>query len=340
MRLGFNPNKDKEISKSEYFHQVIIPVYIPNQEGYFKDSFEILKLCLYSLWKTSHSKTYVTIVNNGSCEIIVDYLNVLYKENRIQELVHVSNIGYINAMLKGVAGQKFDLITTSDADVLFLNGWQEATYQLFQNFSRCGAVCPTPSSRSLRTFTSNIYWDFLFSKKIRFKEVVNQEALKKFGISIGNENFYNDIQLKKNLTISNNNQTAVIGAGHFVVTYRASIFDTLEKRYTEYIMGGGSDDLFDVPVVKKGFWRLSTADNYTYHMGNVLEVWMHDEVSKLKESDLENSFKLKFVKSKGKLEYLIKTKMFGKIILKKNRMKYFLMWKGLSKREAENYLKG
>ncbi len=338
MRLGFNPNKDKEISKTEYFHQVVMPVYIPNQEGYFRNSFEILKLCLSSLWKTSHSKTYITIVNNGSCEVIEDYLNGLYKENKIQELVQVSNIGYINAMLKGVAGQNFELITTSDADVLFLNGWQEASYQVFQNFSRCGAVCPTPSSRSLRAYTSNIYWDFLFSRKIKFKDVLNPEALQRFGISVGNENFYNEIQLRKYLTISNNDQTAVIGAGHFVVTYRASIFNSLEKRYTDYIMGGGSDDLFDTPVVKKGFWRLSTAQNYTYHMGNVLEDWMYDEVSKLEQNNGKVNFNLKSVRDNSKWLFILKSKIFGKIILNKKIIKYFLIWKGLSKEDAHNYL--
>ena len=37
MRLGFNPHKDKKQIKSDYFHQVVIPVYIPNEEGYFKE---------------------------------------------------------------------------------------------------------------------------------------------------------------------------------------------------------------------------------------------------------------------------------------------------------------
>ena len=37
MRIGFNPNKDKLQSILEYTHQVIIPVYIPNEEGYFFD---------------------------------------------------------------------------------------------------------------------------------------------------------------------------------------------------------------------------------------------------------------------------------------------------------------
>ena len=86
MRIGFNPHKDKIQVASDYFHQVIIPVYIPNQEGYFKDSFAILKLCLESLFKTIHEKTFVTIVNNGSDISVANYLDLLLKENKIREL--------------------------------------------------------------------------------------------------------------------------------------------------------------------------------------------------------------------------------------------------------------
>jgi hypothetical protein len=54
MRVGFNPIRTKLKLSFDYFHQIIIPVYIPNQEGYFKDGFTILKLCLNSLFKTIH----------------------------------------------------------------------------------------------------------------------------------------------------------------------------------------------------------------------------------------------------------------------------------------------
>lgn len=339
MRVGFNPHKDKIQSASDYFHQVIIPVYIPNQEGYFKDSFEILKLCLDSLFKTIHNKTYVTVVNNGSCIEVVDYLNDLYKANIIQEIIHVTNIGYINAMLKGITGQNFSLITTSDADVLFLDGWQNATYSIFENFPKAGAVCPTPSSRSFKRYTSNIYWDNLFFNKIQFNNVANPLALKAFGFSVGDSNFYNSIQLKKYLILPSTSCKAVLGAGHFVVTYRASIFNALESRHTDYILGGNSDDIFDLPVVKKGFWRLSTADNFAYHMGNVLEDWMVDGVSKLKQNVEECNFELKPIQSSSKLSYFVKSRLFAKLILNKKIMRYFLIWKGLSTEEAKNYLR-
>ncbi|SHG93023.1 glycosyltransferase family A protein [Flavobacterium defluvii] len=338
MRIGHNPHKDKAQIASDYFHQIVIPVYIPNQEGYFKDGFEILKICLQSLFATIHSKTYVTIVNNGSCNLVVDYLNELHRQNKIQEIIHVTNIGYINAMLKGIAGQKFSLITTSDADVFFLNGWQSETYTIFESFPKAGAVCPTPSSRSLRNHTANIYWDNLFNKKIQFNHVVNPEALKKFGLSVGNADFYNAIQLKKYLTLTSKKCKAVIGAGHFIVTYRSSIFDKLEKRYTDYVLGGNSDDLFDLPVVKKGFWRLSTIDNFAYHMGNVMEDWMHDEVSKLSQGNKNIDYNIKQITSKSNLSYFIKSKVFGKFILNKKILRCFLFFKGLTWNESKNYL--
>ena len=87
MRIGFNPNKDKIKKPDGYFHQVIIPVYIPNNQGYFKDSFQILLNCLESLFKTSHPETYFTIVNNGSCKEVVTYLNQLFNNNKINVIL-------------------------------------------------------------------------------------------------------------------------------------------------------------------------------------------------------------------------------------------------------------
>jgi hypothetical protein len=339
MRVGFNPHKDMTQPVSDYFHQVVIPVYIPNQEGYFRDSFEILNLCLNSLFKTIHAKTFVTIVNNGSCDIIVDYLNEFHKINKIQEVIHTTNVGKLNAVLKGISGNNFPLITVSDADVLFLNGWQEASYSVFESFPKTGAVCPTPSSRSFRTYTANVYWDLFFSNKLKFTSVVNPDALKMFGLSVGNADFYNEIQLRTFLTVIKGNMKAVVGAGHFITTDRAEIFDDIENKFTKFKLGGDSEGKFlDIPVVKKGFWRLSTADNFAYHMGNVLEDWMGDVVSKLKQNGEECNFELKPIQCSSKLSYFVKSKLFGKFILSKKIMRYFLIWKGLDKEDTKKYL--
>ncbi|MDZ4148148.1 MAG: glycosyltransferase family 2 protein [Flavobacteriaceae bacterium] len=340
MRLGFNPNKDRPLTVTSYTHQVVIPVYIPNQEDYFKDSFQILKYCLESLFKTCHAQTFFTVVNNGSCAEVKADLDNLLAQNKIQEVLHTHNIGKLNAILKGVVGHSFPLVTIADADVLFLSHWQRAAYNIFETFPKAGVVCPTPSSRSLRTFTANIYWDLFFSKKLKFSKVKNPDALKAFAHSVGDENFYNEAQLQTYFTISDKMVEAVIGAGHFAATYRREVFQSLDKLQSSYALGGDSESqLLDIPVVKCGYWRLSTADNFAFHMGNIKEAWMEKEMRKLEPSTISDTPILFPYSSQSIFRYWIVNKLFAKLILKKNIFKHFLIWKGLDKAHKESYLK-
>ena len=288
MRVGFNPNKDKVLPKSDYTHQVIVPVYIPHQKDYFKDSFQILQLCLESLFKTCHAKTYITVVNNGSCVEVVNYLNQLHQEVKIQELIHTTAIGKLNAILKGLSGHQFPLITITDADVMFLNDWQKATYEVFEAFPKTCLVCTTPSSKSFNDKTFNILTERLFSKSLAFSMVKNPTAFEAFATSIGNPNFYKSVHFEKYLTLTNDKISAVVGAGHFVATYRGDIFSDLGVTATSFSLGGTSEaEILDLPVIRKGYWRLSTDENYTYHLGNVIEPWMQETFNALKNEDTD-----------------------------------------------------
>jgi len=339
MRVGFNPNKDKQQEPNNFFHQVIVPVYIPGNEGYFKDSFQILRYCLESLSKTIHPNTFITLVNNGSCTDVANYLDELHQNKKVHEIIHSSNIGKLNAILKGISGHDFSLITVSDCDVLFLNDWQKETYKVFENFPKTGAVCPTPSSRSLKNYTSNIWFDLFFSKSLFFSKVKNAEALRAFAESVGKPAFYNETHFRKYLTVSNKNCTAVVGAGHFVTTYRKEIFENNNLKYSDFVLGGESEKkMLDVPVIKKGMWRLSTEDNFAYHLGNVQEQWMKKTLDTLKSNNYFNDkpIVLKNVRS-SKFEFFIKNIIFSRIIAQKKIWKCCLIYKGLSSKEAAKY---
>ena len=146
MRVGNNPNKDlKELSnKLSYKHRIIIPVYIPSEGGYFKEALKIFKTCIISILKTKSSHTAISVVNNGSCVEVENYLNTLFRSNKIQELIHTENIGKINALLKVLRTVNEDLITITDADVLFLNGWQDNTVKVFNAFPKASVVGIVP----------------------------------------------------------------------------------------------------------------------------------------------------------------------------------------------------
>jgi len=337
MRIGYNPHKNKFLDPSDFVHQIIIPVYIPNSGEYFKDGFKILQYCLGSLFKTIHSKTFITIINNGSSVEVAAYLDKLLAEKKIHELIHTVNCGKINAILKGLSGNNFPLVTIADADVLFLNDWQQETYRIFDAFPKAGAVCPTPSSKSYKVFTSNIWFDLLFSKSLYFRKVKNPEALQAFSDSISNAGFYNKYHKESYLTVKNNDTIAVVGAGHFLVTYKNSIFQTLEAKFSKYKLGGLAESL-DLPVLKRGFWRLSTYDNYAYHLGNTCEPWMEDVFLSLQKNNSEptNAFEYKKVKA-SKFNFFIKFTLFSKLLANRKILTKLLIWKGLPKIAAKNY---
>ncbi|MBD3583438.1 glycosyltransferase family A protein [Flavobacterium selenitireducens] len=339
MRQGYNPQKDKAEVLSEYYHQVIIPVFLPNRDGYFKDGLQILHYCLRSLLLTIHPKTFITIVNNGSSAEVAAYLEDLRLKGEIHELVHTTNIGKINAVIKGLGGHSFELVTVADADVMFLSGWQDACYEVFRDFPKAGAVCTTPSSKSLRTHTANIWAHLLFSDRLAFRDVQDAGALNAFAHSIGNPDFYSKLHLERYLTVTSNQNEAVVGAGHFVATYRGDVFQNLSSRFSRYKLGGDSlDKILDKPVLQNGFWRLSTVRNYTFHMGNVAEDWMSIALQQIKPSGQSLAMPLLHPKKSPGVFRKVLDRLFANILNRKKTAVWLLRVKGMSASDAKNYL--
>jgi hypothetical protein len=335
MRVGENPNK-LSVEKVECFaHQVIIPVYIPNEEGYFKDSFAIFQLCMQSLLATTHSSTYITIVNNGSDKKVVDYVNNLAVENKIQEVIHTTNIGKINAVLKGVVGVHADIVTISDHDILFKENWQSATFEVFNSIANVGVVGLIPLFNTYKSYSHNTIFDHLFSKKLRFTAVKNPDDLIRFYDSIWEDRNYDKKLIESHLTLQAKNGTiAVVGSGHLVASYRKSVFDSLKSSFTEDLLSGASDrDYLDLPPLQLGFYRLTTQDNYAYHLGNCFENWMEEfcaaicKNAKPSEVQLTKIIQRKHTFSR-KIKYYLKKTIVHKMIFKNLFLKIFLKQKG------------
>ncbi|MEA9413101.1 glycosyltransferase family A protein [Flavobacterium sp. PL02] len=336
MRTGINPSRNQELPKSEYLHQIIIPVYIPSQEGFFKDSLAILKLCLESLFATIHNKTFITVVNNGSDIVVAGYLDSLLNKDKIQELIHTQNIGKLNSILKGLAGNSIELVTISDADVLFLDNWQRETVDIFKNVPKAGVVGIVPQFKMYESNCGNVLFDNIFSSKLRFLPVKNKEALIRFYDSLGWDRNYNQDYLEYNLGLKiNENQNVLLGSGHFVATYKKDVFNEIIS-YIQFKMGGTSEQYLDKAPLKKDYWRVTTQDNYACHMGNTLENWMivpqtlKDDIEELKYGFKKNQPISPFL-------YWIKNKLFVKFISIKVLIKIFLKWKKLPKEMISKY---
>lgn len=334
MRIGHNPHKDESIPRSNYLHHVVIPVYIPHQEGYFKDSLEILQLCLQSLLKTVHDKTYITVVNNGSCEMVIEYLDKIYHEGQIQELIHTDNIGKVNAVLKGLAGNNIELVTIADADVLFLDNWQVATAKVFRVLPKAGVVGIVPQFCMYKDKCSNILFDTFFSGKLKFIPIKSPEGLVRFYDSIGWDRSYNKDYLEYGLGLEQNDVKVFLGSGHFVATYKKQMFQEM-KSYLNYKLGGDSENYLDALPLKYDYWRVTTEDNYAYHMGNVFEDWM-SEIVHVENNRVQIDSGFTLHKRASPLVVSIK-EIFTKFLLKDLISKSFYNWKKLPKSIVKNY---
>ena len=336
MRVGSNPHKDKPQDESVYFHQVVIPVYIPNKEGYFKDSFKIFQLCLESLFTTIHDKTFVTIVNNGSVDFVKEYLNKLLQEGKIQELIHTQNIGKLNAILKGLAGNEIELVTISDADVLFLPNWQIETAKIFSQLPKAGVVGIVPQFKMYEANCGTVLFDNFFNSNLKFIPVKNPNALIRFYDSIGWDRGYNSDYLEYNLGLEiNPSLKFLVGSGHFVATYKKDMFQEIAT-YLGYKLGGNSEGFLDQAPLKKGYWRLTTQDSYACHMGNTIEDWMVAPLENNSSIDF-SSFNFKKNKRVNPIVYFVKNRLFVKFISVKWMVKLFLKWKKLPKEMIKKY---
>ncbi|MCB7481333.1 glycosyltransferase [Christiangramia sediminis] len=338
MRQGYNPYKDNKTKPLPFSHQVVIPVYIPHQKDYFKDSFQILKLCIGSILKTSHPKTFISIIDNGSCNEVSEYLQNLLNSGEIQELTTTKNIGKLNAIIKAVAGQNIPLVTITDADMLFLSNWQSETVKVFNAFPKAGVVGLIPQFLTYQNKSENLLLEHFWNKKLRFIPVKNPFALAKFYESIGWEPNYSRAKLDYILGLTaENGHIACVGSGHAVATYRRELFNFDFPLYNPYKMGGGSEQILDDLPLKYGLYRFTTYDNYAYHLGNVYEDWMQKKFSTLDSEEKELTLKeTPFTKKTASAFSQFKEKLMNKALKSFKIRMVFLKHKGLPK-EVRKY---
>lgn len=339
MRTGSNPEiKNKDINLNAY-HRIIIPVYIPNFEGYFSNLLEVFELCLESLLKTVHNKTRITIFNNNCNLKVKKYIDLKYAESHLIDQVFHSkeNLGKVNAILAASQGNIEPIITITDADVLFKNGWQNAVEDIFINFPEAGTVSPVPSPLAYNSATSNNWAYSLLKGKLFFEDVKDQLALKRFDNSLGNLNhMYKGVHLEKFLVLKNkkNKAEAIMGCGHFVATLRREVFDkgTNEPAFIK-VSNGIETKFIDKPNEDLGFLRLATKNNYAYHMGNNTESWMYEEFKLIKPNNKNLSNDIEKIMDFSQMNPLLVFfgKMISRLIAKKKIRYFFFRRLGMNK---------
>ena len=309
MRIGQNPGKENSALEMTTYHRIIIPVYIPNFEGYFQDAEKIFNICITSLLKSLHSGCAISVINNACCDTITAKLRLLKDEGKIDRLIDANkNKGKIDPLISEMRSSYEPLITVADADVLFKSNWLIQVEKLFKAIPECGMVGHLPDPKKFKGFNATTLLSTL--GKAKHEMVDYKDELVRFAQSIGEpEESYVETEIK---VFEKNGVKSVIGAHHFSTTLRKEYLEMVPGHPSlKKITGNSESHYIDKPVDKIGFLRLSTRYPVVYHMGNVFESWMDSELNNQKEMDT-NEFEFSTPESAkrtaiGKLPYKIRT---------------------------------
>lgn len=284
MRQGINPEKYKGEKNIKKEHRVVVVFYIPNtEEEYYKESISVLDTCLNSLVNTiNFETTNITLINNNSVFEVAKVVDKYIKKKQIDKyVVYDENKGKVYAIIDEVRNVYEPFVTISDCDVLFFSGWEHAVFDVFKNYPRAGVVTPLPSHYSAFVYNASVFFDHFFLGKMRYNKIVADEDVDLYLEGVNNIALINrraKYNWKEKQYFLDGNIKAIIGATHFVATYRSSIFNN-ESLFPEIKFANGYEAAFiDNLADKKGMYRLSTLITFAYHIGNKIDDFTSNHV--------------------------------------------------------------
>lgn len=297
MRIGVNPEKFKDERNVLKKHRIIIVFYIPNlTDEYYKQALDILDYQLDSLIKTvSFDSTAITLINNNSS---IEAVRVYNKYSKFIDkyVVYNENKGKVYAVLNEVRSVFEPFVTITDSDVLFYNGWEKEVFVIFKNFPKAGVVTPLPVPYNAFYLNENLFYNSLWTGVVKYDKIVKDEDIDKYVKGINNS-----AAIKRNSKfnwrekqyyLKRNDNIAIVGASHFVATYKTALF---RKTYTfpqVKFKNGYEEKFIDILSLKKGLFRLSTQKTFAYHMGNTIDNEMFinqiDDEGKMNEVDFQD----------------------------------------------------
>jgi len=279
MRIGVNPEKNRETKLIHKRHRIIIPFWIPNVEDeYFKNQPKVLHLCLKSIIETvDFEQTNITLINNNSCTEASKIAEEFVNKGLIDKyVIRNENRGKLENILAEARASYEDFITISDSDFLYFPGWENAVFNILDTFPFTGMVSCYPAAHLAYFYNSNFILHRFKSGKI-----ISDEDIDMFERGHGhpiNEGLYSSIKLKqkyswreKHYYIEKNNQIAILGAVHALATFRKEVAQKFNTKPVNYVFKNGYEvEYIDFSIERNGYLRVSTPTLFAYHLGNTI----------------------------------------------------------------------
>jgi glycosyltransferase involved in cell wall biosynthesis len=285
MRQGQNPAKMGLKAYQPKRLGMALLSYIPNQEGFFKNSLEILKYQIASI----HSATSdfdLLVFDNGSCPEVREELLRLYSSDLIHILFlshfNIGKVGAINWLLSAMPNE---WVCYSDGDMFFRPGWFDCSVDIFEAFPSAGLVFAQPTLFDTLRGTGHAY--HLLEGDARYtlsQAIVPAKSVREYALGFGLTAEMEKKLLKTPVCLVEENASgvrAIVGGGHNQFLVRSKVARQIIPLPTQLALSPIEDSAFNRRVDDLDLLQLSTVEAFTFHVGNRLDDWTRTEIDQL-----------------------------------------------------------
>jgi glycosyltransferase involved in cell wall biosynthesis len=290
MRQGQNPAKMGLKAYQSKRLGVALLSYIPNQEGFFKNSLEILKYQIASIHAAT-SDFDLLVFDNGSCSEVREELLRLHTSGLIHTLFlsqfNIGKVGAINWLLSAMPN---DWICYSDGDMFFRTGWLENSLAIFDAFPSAGLVFAQPTLFDTLRGTGQAYNQLKADARYRLSNViVPAESVREYTWGFGVNAELEKELMETPVCVAEEKASgvcAVVGGAHNQFLVRREIARRIVPLPAQYALSPIEDSAFNRRVDELGLLQLSTFEPFTFHVGNRLDDWTRREIDHLGLEDV------------------------------------------------------
>lgn len=274
-RIGTNPMKRHGRPWQPRPVTLVTAVHIPELAGYWAESFDVLKVCLESVFCTTPGPYELIVWDNASCEPVRQYLQQLHTAGRVQFLIrsqeNVGKVGCWNTVFPGAPGEH---IAWFDSDVLFSPGWLEESLRVLHAFPNVGMVTARPGrlpveiDEDLNAAAAQFANSNHLGLQVQHGDLIPRGVLAEHFASIGvAEESPGYPATDTRLTLGG--VSAFAYASHFqFITRREVARKILPLPIGPHPLAG--DRQWDICLNEHGFLRLATDQPFVRHLGNSL----------------------------------------------------------------------
>ncbi len=280
-RIGMNPARHRKTDYRPAEVTVVVLVYIPHLSGYWQHRFDVLRLCLETIFKHTEVPYDLMVFDNACCDEVKVYLRELQEVGKLRYVLTSSeNIGKLGALslISGAVPGK--VIAYTDDDTFFYPGWLKAHLDIFETFPNVGMVSGSPE-RTL--FDHGIQSNLRFAETERdihlhYGKTIPEVWEREWATSLGKDvpSYLEQVSKLDDIIMERNGNRVYATACHNQFVMPKSIaMEFLQNGWSGRLMGGMNE--FDNAVDEAGYLRLTTLDRTTRLIGNLVSPAMAEE---------------------------------------------------------------